>query len=109
MNISPDLYPTAKKINQYLYYAAEAGDSFSEMMGIYSRPYSPGDRDESVISEALEYQRASEIIWISIENLYPGFEPYRVEASASPFSTNEDPHFKWPYDPSQPLYHGGLW
>ena len=107
MSISPDLYPTAAKINEYLYYTAKAGNEYSESLSFYSKPYSPIYNDESQISEAKQYQAASRIIWNQIQDRYPGVAPYRLEYATKPFSTNENPNFEWPYDVSSST--GGLW
>ena len=96
MNISPKLYPTATQINAYLYYTAKAGNTYSDVMSFYSKPYSPVYQDESLTSEAREYQAASQTIWNRIQDLYPGVTPYRLETTKKPFSVNEDPDFKWP-------------
>jgi hypothetical protein len=109
MNISPEFYSTAKKINNYLYYSARAGDSYAEVTALYSKPYSPVYQDESIISEAREYQMASQILWREIEDLYPGVTPYRLETTQRPLSANEDPDFKWLYSPVSSAGHHGLW
>ena len=107
MSISQQLYPTAKQINAYLYYTAKAGNEYADAMSFYSKPYSPVYKDESQISEARQYQAASQVIWNQIQNLYPGVTPYRLETSTKPFSVNEDPNFKWPYGSSSSK--GTLW
>lgn len=110
MSISPELYPTAKQINAYLYYTAKAGNKYADAMSFYSKPYSPVYEDESLISEARVYQAASQTIWKRIQDLYPGVTPYRLETSKKPFSVNEDPYFKWPpYAPFSSYGHEGLW
>ncbi|PWR70889.1 hypothetical protein [Methanospirillum lacunae] len=109
MNISPDLYPRARQINAYLYYTSKAGDAYSDAMSLASKPYSPAYTDSSVTSEAKEYQIASQVIWNQIMDLYPGVSPYRLETSKTPYSPNEDPTFKWPYDPVQTYAIGDLW
>ncbi len=109
MSISPELFPTAERINAYLYYTAKAGNEYSEALSFYSKPYSPVYMDESQISEAKQYQAAGQIIWNRIKDLYPGVTPYRLEYATKPFSTNEDPDYKWPYDPASPSSTGGLW
>lgn len=73
MNISLDLFPTAKQNNASLYYTAKAGDTYSDVMSFFSKPYSPVYLDESLISEAREYQAASQVIWNRIPDLYTGY------------------------------------
>ena len=107
MSISPDLYPTAANINEYLYYTARAGYEYADALSFYSKPYSPVYNDESQISEAKQYQEASRIIWNQIQDRYPGVAPYRLEYATIPFSTNENPNFEWPYGGSSSS--GGLW
>lgn len=107
MSISPELYPKAKQINAYLYYTAKSGNEYADAMSFYSKPYSPMYKNKSLISEAQEYQQASQIIWSQIQDLYPGVTPYRLETSTKPFSVNEDPNFKWPYGSSSST--GSLW
>lgn len=109
MNISPDLYPRARQINAYLYYTSKAGDAYSDAMSLASKPYSPEYTDSSITAEAKEYQIASQVIWNQIKDLYPDVTPYRLETSQQPYSPNEDPSFKWPYDPKQPYVTGDLW
>ena len=111
MSISPQLYPNAKKINAYLYYTAKAGTDYSDALNFYSKPYSPVYMDESQISGAKQYQAAAQIIWNQIKDLYPGVIPYRLEYTSKPFSTNENPDYKWPpYSPFSPSpTTGGLW
>lgn len=110
MNISLELYQTATQINAYLYYTAKARDTYSDAMSFYSKPYSPVYQDAALISEAREYQAASQIMWNRIQDLYPGVIPYRLETSTKPFSVNEDPDFKWPpHAPFSSYGHEGLW
>ena len=107
MSVSQELYPTAKQINAYLYYTAKAGNEYADAMSFYNKPYSPLYKDESQISEARQYQDASQVIWNQIQNMYPGVTPYRLETSPKPFSVYEDPDFKWPYESSSSK--GTLW
>jgi len=109
MNISPELYPRARQINAYLYYTSKAGDEYSDAMNLAGKPYSPAYKDNSVLSEARQYQTASQVIWNQIKDLYPGVTPYRLETVTGAFSPNEDPNFKWPYDPVSPSVSGDLW
>lgn len=109
MDISPEFYPKAEQINAYLYYTARAGKEYAEVMRFYTRPYSPVYRDQSLIRTAREYQDASSQIWAAISDLYPGVSPYRLIETESPFSVNEDPNFRWPYDPPSTVQSGGLW
>lgn len=101
MNISPRLYPRASLINAYLYYTAKAGDSYSDAMSLSDKPYSPLYKDIAQTSEAREYQAASQVIWEQLKDWYPEVKPYILSASQKPFSTNEDPNFKWP--PNSPF------
>ncbi len=109
MSISPELYPRARKINAYLYYTSKAGDEFSDAMSLASKPYSPAYNDDSVLNDAKQYQTASQVIWNQIAYLYPGVIPYRLETATKPFSPNEDPNFKWPFDSFPPYPTGDLW
>ncbi len=109
MSISPDLYPRARQINAYLYYTSKAGGEYSDAMNLAGKPYSPAYKDNSVLSEARQYQAASQVIWNQIKDLYPGVTPYRLETVTGAYSPNEDPNFKWPYDFALPSITGDLW
>ncbi|WP_146201225.1 hypothetical protein [Methanospirillum lacunae] len=99
MNISPDFYEKARKINAYLYYTAQAGDAYSDAMSLSGKAYSPVYEDPSALSEVQEYQAASKTMWNQIQDLFPGVEPYRITTEEKPFSVNEDPTFKQPNNP----------
>lgn len=99
MNISPDFYEKARKINAYLYYTAQAGDAYSDAMSLSGKAYSPVYEDPSALSEVQEYQAASKTMWNQIQDLFPGVEPYRITTEEKPFSVNEDPNFKQPNNP----------
>jgi len=109
MSVSPGFYPRARQINAYLYYTSKAGDEYSDAMILASKPYSPQYQDESVLIEAQQYQTASLLMWNQIKDFYPGLNPYRLETISEPFSPNEIPNYKWPYDPVPSYISGDLW
>jgi hypothetical protein len=78
MNISPELYPKAKKINEYLYYACKAGDESSDVMNLADKKGSPEYTDWTVDTQAKTYQNASVTIWIDIQDLYPNATPFNL-------------------------------
>jgi|GEM_PF-903445 len=107
MNISPGLYPTAKQINAYLYYASKSGDELSDALSLADKPYSPVYRDDTMISEARKYQVASQTVWSLIKSLYPGVVPYTLSSQVNPTPTEEAPYF-WPKSPFSD-FSGDLW
>ncbi len=99
MNISPDFYQKARKINAYLYYTAQAGDAYSDAMSLSGKAYSPVYNDPSAMSEVQEFQGASKTMWNQIQDLFPNVTPYRITTEKKPYSVNEDPDFKQPNNP----------
>lgn len=99
MNISPEFFEKAEKINAYIYYTAQAGDAYADAMSLSGKAYSPVYEDPSALSEVQEYQAASKTMWNQIQDLFPGVEPYRITTEKKPFSVNEDPNFKQPNNP----------
>jgi hypothetical protein len=99
MNISPDFYEKARKINAYLYYTAQAGDAYSDAMSLSGKAYSPVYEDQAALSEVQEYQAASTTMWNQIQDLFSNVTPYRITTEKKPFSVNEDPNFKQPNNP----------
>ncbi len=99
MNISPDFYQKARKINAYLYYTAQAGDAYSDAMSLSGKAYSPVYNDPSAMSEVREFQGASKTMWNQIQDLFPNVTPYRITTEKKPYSVNEDPDFKQPNNP----------
>lgn len=99
MNISPEFYEKARKINAYLYYTAQAGDAYSDLMSLAGKAYSPVTEDSSSMAEVQEYQAASKTMWNQIQDLFPGVTAYKITTEKKPFSVNEDPNFKQPNNP----------
>ncbi|MDD1729516.1 MAG: hypothetical protein LUQ50_10660 [Methanospirillum sp.] len=98
MNISPELYPTAKQINAYLYYSAKAGDESSDAMSLADKPYSPEYTDWTVNLQAKIYQNASKTIWKQIQDLYPNVTSYTLRPTATP-DPSEKMITRWPKSP----------
>ncbi len=99
MNISPEFYDEARKINAYLYYTAQAGEAYSDAMSLSGKAYSPTYEDPSAMAEVQEYQGASQTMWNQIQDLFPDVIPYRITTEKTPYSVNEDPNFKQPNNP----------
>ncbi len=107
MNISPGLYPTAKLINVYLYYASKSGDELSDALNLADKPYSPVYKDDTMISEARKYQAASLTVWNQIKAMYPGVVPYTLSSAVTATPTEEVPYY-WPKSPFSD-FNGDLW
>jgi hypothetical protein len=98
MNVSPELYPTAKQINAYLYYVTKAGDAADDSMTLADKPYSPESTDWTINSDVTTYQNASLTIWNQIKDLYPNATTYKLRPIALPLRSDKVVT-SWPKSP----------
>jgi len=98
MNISPDFYPTATKINDYLYYVSKAGDEASDAMNLADKMGSPEYTDWTVDSKAKAYQEASFTVWEDIKELFPNVTPYELRPVATRLPSDKIVT-QWPKSP----------
>jgi hypothetical protein len=78
MKISPEFYPVASTINDFLFYTSKAGREYSQAMSLTSSIFSPVSGDSSQFNDANEYYAAAQAAWAQIKHLYPDVTLYTM-------------------------------
>jgi hypothetical protein len=80
MKISPDLYPVASDINDFLYFTGKTGDYYADALTLMSNTnVAAGDTQ---LGEAQYYYKTASAIWDRIKDRYPGVTLYKLPENA---------------------------
>ncbi|WP_146201114.1 hypothetical protein [Methanospirillum lacunae] len=75
LNISPDFYPEATKINAYLFKISQAGETYGTSKRLTEHPDTLGSPVYDQYTKARSYYSDAMEIWTDIKDLFPNTKP----------------------------------
>lgn len=90
LNISPDFYPEATKINAYLFKIFQAGETYGTSKRLTDHPDSLGSPVYDQYTKARSYYSDAMDIWADIKNIFPNTKPPVLPDPKLPIHNAED-------------------